>query len=198
MSIYSKSIMIKQISLGLKILFFLFFLISFNAKSVIATTATATALPTPFLSDSNRLTVSIIQEDLKYSCIGQHNGKFSIKIKGGLPPYQIFWEDDRGNVGGPLATQNLDSIAELHNLSPRPYTFQVFDSGIGLNWCFSEVQGPINMMEADFEVNAIVAAMPSCHGSNDGMLTAEVNLNGNLINELSNYQFIWQNSSEIP
>lgn len=138
------------------------------------------------------LTVTILQDQIKYSCPQQNNGKLNIKIKGGIAPYYVFWEDERGNVGGPLTT--VDSLAEIPNLAPRTYTFEVFDNGIGNDRCFSGLQGPFDMVNARFEVATDLLAAPKCHGDANGQLKAAVNLNGIIIENVDAYQFIWQNT----
>ena len=139
------------------------------------------------------LTVTIFQDQIKYACPQQNNGKLNIKIAGGVKPYFVFWEDERGNIGGPLTV--MDSLAEIPNLAPLRYTFEVFDSGIGLDRCFSGLQGPIDMIEADFEVDAGLVTLPKCHGEANGALKAAVHLNGRDIAELDAYRFIWQNEA---
>lgn len=140
------------------------------------------------------LTVTILQDQIKYSCPQQNNGKLNIKIKGGEAPYFVIWEDNRGNVGGPLIAQ--DSLAEIPNLAPRPYTIEVFDSGTGSERCFSGIQGPINMENAQFEVTTDLIALPQCYGDANGQVKAIVNLNGVLMEEVTGFQFIWQSATE--
>ena len=111
-----------------------------------------------------------------------------------MPPYHLFWTDERGNISGPLTTP--DSLAEIPNLAPLNYTFEVFDSGVGASRCFSGEQGPINMMEIAFEASADLKAVPTCHGQADGQLAASLRLNGQTMDNTSSFQFIWKNTSQ--
>lgn len=89
-----------------------------------------------------------------------------------------------------------DSLAEIPNLAPRAYTIEVFDSGTGSERCFSGIQGPINMMNAHFEVTANLITLPKCHGEANGQVEALVNLNGTMMENVDAYQFIWQNTTQ--
>jgi len=151
----------------------------------------ANQCPPIIITDPDALNTIVIADSLKNACPGDDNGSFSIQVLGGTAPYEVRWIDENGNNDGPVMVNDQDGIATIIGLSPGDYTYEVFDGGVGVDRKFTGELGPITIEEANIGVNVVTISPPVCNGDDNGVIGAEIALNGVILTDISNYNFIW-------
>lgn len=145
------------------------------------------------ITDVNALNTLVIADSIKNACPGVNNGSFSIQVLGGTPPYEVNWFDENGTLStdGPATITEQDGIVTIVGLNPGDYTYEIFDGGIGADRKFTGRLGPVTVSEANLGVNVVTVSPPVCNGDSNGEMTAEVALNGVILDDLSTYNFLW-------
>ncbi|MEK7253954.1 MAG: gliding motility-associated C-terminal domain-containing protein [Bacteroidota bacterium] len=137
------------------------------------------------------LVVNFVQDSV--SCSGATDGRFTVTVSGGQPPYSVTWQNTAGGtVQGPgTINTNGGSFATPGNLAAGTYSVTIADAqGVPLTVVEQvEVFSPpilsINMLESG----------PLCFGLT-GSITAVVQLDGNNVpNAELTYDFSWTNGA---
>ncbi len=97
-----------------------------------------------------------VQSSVNPSCAGSADGRISVVVSNGLPPYQYDFADGEGYVG-----QNV-----LDSLAAGAYTVAVIDANLCEGNFFFELENP-PALGVLYD-----ALLPSCFGQSDGVLAA--------------------------
>ena len=144
------------------------------------------------------LKAEVVEATVKDACVGELNGSFGVQIMGGIPPYQISWKDQKGNVDGPLLINNANDTVLISSLPPGNYTYTIFDGGFGSARQSFITQTPVSLGEADLRLNLTESSPISCFGEQDGALQATVLKNGMEERDLAIYRFDWFDADNDP
>ncbi len=144
------------------------------------------------ITDPDALNVLLIDDEIKDACVGRDNGSFAIQVLGGIPPYQATARNVlTGQVDGPITITEQDGIGLFSGLAPGDYTYEVVDATTAPDTKFSGTLGPVNIRSANLGVNGLIVSTPTCNGDSDGVLQAQVSLDGVIVDDVSSYSFIW-------
>ena len=133
----------------------------------------------------NPNSVTVTFNEIKDACPGENNGSLELTAVGGEPPYEISLVGP--TIDGPLMNVQSGDIITFDNLMPGDYQILVRSSNNDL-----KIED-ISVVEANLAVNANMISSPICNGDSNGVMIAEVALNGVVINDLTGYSFIWTN-----
>ncbi len=110
-------------------------------------------------------------QKIEPGCYGAGNGKISLFVTGGTPPYDYYWS-------------NGDTSSTISNLSEGDYYCTITDSEL----C-SDVFGPVTLNEPDsLKVTINALDNVTCIGEENGLI--EIKTNGGT----PPYSFIWKNN----
>ncbi len=142
------------------------------------------------ITDPNALTV--ILNEVKDVCEGRNNGEFSIQVLGGVPPYTaIITNTATGaqDVQDMITDQN--PLVVFSGLRQGDYNYEVFDGTTMPNPKFSGTLGPLSINETVLRINPVEISIPTCRDDTNGEFGVIVRNNANLVDDLSDYSFIW-------
>ncbi len=139
--------------------------------------------------------INTIIETVQDACAGQDNGSFDVRILGGTAPYEIVWVDENDIVDGPLTIENEGEVVTIppdKSLAPGVYQLQITDAGgVDMKFDFDSVE----IVEVNLVADAGVASPVTCNGFSDGSMGVDVYENGNLLNDVSDFSFVWQDGN---
>lgn len=144
------------------------------------------------ITDPDALNVLLIDDEIKDACVGRDNGSFAIQVLGGVPPYIATARNVMtGQIDGPITINEQDGIGIFAGLSPGDYTYEVIDGTTAPDTKISGTLGPLTIRSANLGVNGLIVSTPTCNGDSDGVLQAQVSLDGVVVNDVSSYSFVW-------
>jgi len=144
------------------------------------------------ITDPDALNILLIDAEVKDACVGRDNGSFALQVLGGIPPYTAVATNTlTGEVDGPQIINEQDPIVIFENLEPGDYTYEVFDGTAAPATKISGILGPVTIRSANLGVNGLIVSTPTCNADSNGVMQAEVSLDGVVLTDLSTYTFIW-------
>ncbi|MEM1120508.1 MAG: gliding motility-associated C-terminal domain-containing protein [Bacteroidota bacterium] len=128
-----------------------------------------------------------ILSNVKNACPMESNGSVELSVLGGNPPFQVsLLGPNPGDADGPAMLDSNSDFVVFDDLQAGQYQFLI-----------SEVNDPsaieiedFEILEADLDVSTIENE-PSCDGGSDGSLQVRVAIDGDLVDDLSDYTFKW-------
>lgn len=135
--------------------------------------------------DPNSLTPTI--SNLRDACPAANNGSFELTIVGGEAPYEVALNGP--SPQGPILNVTAGQVLTFDNLIPGDYEIIVRANDNGL-----EIEN-VEIVEANLFANAQIDSPITCNGDSDGIMSVEVFRNGILVDDFSDFSFIWTNST---
>lgn len=121
------------------------------------------------------------------------NGTASVQItiSGGTTPYEVIWQEIPGGaVNTEPIVPNSGDIVTIPGLDDGTYVFIVTDNnGVGV-----EIRDTITLALPQLGASLDLTQTPGCNGSNDGIVTAVVSVDGTNVSPVG-YTFVWSGPS---